>query len=88
LVGSEESEMKRTKIFVWACETHAKRISFRFISLWSENFFEAKPAHPKFSCRDTEQMFVKDQWTIKHEKKCHNLKGPSHKISFVLRSHG
>jgi hypothetical protein len=33
---------KKKIIFAWACETHAKRISFRFVSLWSEKFVEAK----------------------------------------------
>ncbi len=37
---------KKLFLFAWACETHAKRISFRFVSLWSEKMFEAKPAHP------------------------------------------
>jgi len=35
LFGSERSE------------THAKHILFRFVSLRSETFFKAKPAHPR-----------------------------------------
>jgi hypothetical protein len=42
----KRNEAKTKKIFTWACETHAKRISFRFVSLWSEKIFETKPAHP------------------------------------------
>ncbi len=33
----------------------AKRISFRFVSLWSEKIFEAKPAHP--SCDSPTHKF-------------------------------
>jgi hypothetical protein len=33
----------------------AKRISFRFVSLWNEQIFEAKPAHP--SCDSPTQKF-------------------------------
>ncbi len=41
---------KKLIFFVWACETHAKRISFRFVSLGSKKLFEAKPAHPTLDC--------------------------------------
>jgi hypothetical protein len=45
--NSKRNEAKKIFIFfTWACKTHAKRISFRFVSLWSEKIFEAKPAHP------------------------------------------
>jgi hypothetical protein len=44
-VGSIKFEEKRSEkklnffCFTWACETHAKRTSFRFVSLWSEKIF-------------------------------------------------
>jgi hypothetical protein len=38
--NSKRNEAKRREFFfTWACETDAKRISFRFVSLWSEKFF-------------------------------------------------
>jgi hypothetical protein len=48
LIRSEKFKAKRSgkKICAWACETHPKRISFLFVSLWSEKFFFAEPAHP------------------------------------------
>ncbi len=48
MVGSKKFKAKWSEIFffTWACETHAKRISFRFVSLSSKKFFFAKPAHP------------------------------------------
>ncbi len=39
------NEMKRKKKKNFSRE-RAKRISFRFVSLWSEKILEAKPAHP------------------------------------------
>ncbi len=52
LVGSEKfeakrSEMKQKKNLFFSRE-RAKWISFRFVSLWSEKIFEAKPAHPSW----------------------------------------
>jgi hypothetical protein len=50
LVGSEKFEAKRSKMkwkqFFFVSRERAKRISFCFVLLRSENIFEAKPAHP------------------------------------------
>ncbi len=44
----QKEAKKRKFFFVWARETHVKRISFRFVSLWSEKSFLARPAHPSW----------------------------------------
>jgi hypothetical protein len=49
----KRNEAKKIFFFAWACETHAKRISFHFVSLCSEKFFEAKPAHPNLDKSST-----------------------------------
>ncbi len=52
LVGSEKFEAKWSEkkgkffFFTWACKTHAKRISFHFVSLWSEEFFFCETGAP------------------------------------------
>jgi hypothetical protein len=47
-VGCEKKWKNLCEIFVETGKTEAKRVPFRFISLWSEKTFEAKRAHPTF----------------------------------------
>ncbi len=50
------SEKKRNEVKnIFFSRERAKRISFRFVLLWSEKNFEAKPAHP--TCDSPTQKF-------------------------------
>ncbi len=47
--NSKQKEAKKNTIFTWACETHAKRISFHFVLLWKKkNFFETGAPYWRF----------------------------------------